>query len=75
MSRFFLDTHPEVKIAIRIVLNVATFVLTAGIFHLAYYAFMIINAFSGHAIIKHPLAWEPFGNIPALQLQPILLRY
>ena len=71
MSNFYLRTHPELKFAIRLTLNIAAIVLTAGVFHLAYYAFMALNAYigfvSGHRMIKQPLELDPFANIPCLK--------
>lgn len=77
MSNFFLRTHPEVKLAIRLALNLLTVVLTAGTFHLAYYLFMFINAYigvaTGHRIVEKPLELDPFANIPALKPSFIVL--
>ncbi len=71
MSNFYLRTHPEIQFAIRLTLNIAAIVLTGGIFHLAYYAFMLINAYigfmTGQRIIKQPLELDPFANIPCLK--------
>lgn len=77
MSNFYLHTHPEIKLAIRLTLNLLAVALTAGTFHLAYYLFMFVNAYigvaTGRRIIEKPLELDPFANIPALKPSFIIL--
>lgn len=54
---------------IRIGLNIFTGFATAGLFHLAYYAFMFINWFVGQCTgvrAAKTLEWDPFANIKYL---------